>query len=497
MRANREIAFGCGLLLLAMATGVSAAQSENALVAAAKAKDHAAVTALVAGHGNVNVSQPDGATALHWASYWDALNTAQVLLDAGAEANAVNDYGVTPLALACDNGSAAMVTRLLQGGADPNAVRSTGETPVMTCARTGNLAAVDALLTYGAEPRGTDTLYGQTALMWAAGEGHAEVARLLVARGADVQARTSGGYTALLIAAREDERDLAGLLLDAGADVNAAAPDGTTALLVATVRGHADLAILLLERGANPNSAETGYTALHWAAGSWHTELTGRLRGIETGRDDEWRSMNEVRVGKVRLVEALLAHGADPQARLVSPPPQFGYASGRFRVSLVGATPFLLAAMDGNLDVMRALAAAGADPAIGTEEQTTPVMVAAGLGQVPAETRVQERDSLAAVRLTLELGADVNGVNQIGRTALHGAAHIRSDAIVQLLVEHGARINAADERGITPLMIAEGGGHILLPGLGGGTTADLLRALGGNETAPSNSTELYSQGAIR
>ena len=496
MRTNCELVFGCGLLLLVTAAGVSAAQSDNAVVAAAKAQDHAAVTALVAAQRAVNVPQPDGATALHWASYWDALDTAQVLLEAGAEVNAVNDYGVTPLALACDNGSAAMVTRLLQGGADPNVVRSTGETPVMTCARTGDLAAVDALLTYGAEPSGTDTLYGQTALMWAAGEGHAEVARLLVTRGADVQARTSGGYTALLIAAREDERDLAGLLLDAGADVNASAPDGTTALLVATVRGHADLAILLLERGANPNSAETGYTALHWAAGSWHTELTG-LRGIETGRDDEWRSMNEVRVGKVRLVEALLAHGADPQARLVKAPPQFGFASGRFRVSLIGATPFLLAAMDGNLDVMRALAAAGADPAIGTEEQTTPVMVAAGLGQVPAETRVQERDSLAAVRLTLELGADVNDVNQIGRTALHGAAHIRSDAIVQLLVDHGAQINAADVRGITPLMIAEGGGHILLPGLGGGTTADLLRALGGNETAPPNSTELYSQGAIR
>ena len=74
--------------------------------------------------------------------------------------------------------------------------------------------------------------------------------------------------------------------------------------------------------------------------------LTGRLRGIETDRDDEWRSMNEVRVGKLRLVEALLAHGADAEARLVSPPPQFGYASGRLRVSLVGATPFLLAAMD-------------------------------------------------------------------------------------------------------------------------------------------------------
>ena len=497
MPINHKLTFGCGSLVLVTAAGVSAAQSDNAVVAAAKARDHTAVTALVAEPRDVNAPQPDGATALHWASYWDALDTAQVLLDAGAGVNTANDYGVTPLALACDNGSAGMVTRLLQAGADPNAVRSTGETPLMTCARTGSLAAVDALLTAGADPGATESVRGQTALMWAAGEGHAEVVGLLVARGGNVRARSTGGYTALLIAAREDERGLAGLLLDAGADVNATAPDGTTPLLVAAVRGHADLAILLLERGANPNFGDAGYTALHWAAGSWHTELTGRLRGIETGRDDEWRSMNDVRVGKLRLVEALLSHGADPHARLAKSPPQFGYASGRFRVSLIGATPFLLAAMDGNLDVMRALAAAGADPGVGTHEQTTPVMVAAGLGQVPAETRVQERDSLAAVRLALELGADVNGVNQIGRTALHGAAHIRSDAIVQLLVDHGARINVADERGITPLMIAEGGGHILLPGLGGGSTADLLRDLGGDETAPSSSTEIYSQGAIR
>ncbi len=207
--------------------------------------------------------------------------------------------------------------------------------------------------------------------------------------------------------------------------------------------------------------------------------------------------MNEVKVGKLRLVEALLAHGADVNARLVTPPPQFGYASGRFRVSLVGATPFLLAAMDADVDVMRALAAAGADTDAATDEFTTPVMAAAGLGQVPAETQVTPEEALAAVRAALELGADVNQVNHEGRTALHGAAHIRADAIVQVLVDHGADINVADQRGVTPLMIAEGGGHILLPGLGGGSTADLLIALGATRTADSESTEIYSQGKIR
>jgi ankyrin repeat protein len=491
---THPLAYVCGLALLA--TSVTAVAAEYEVVAAAKAKDDAAVAMLIAGGADVNAPQPDGATALHWAAYWDSPATAARLLDAGAEVNAPNDYGVTPLALACDNASAGMVTRLLGRGADPNVARSTGETPLMSCARTGSVAAVAALLTNGADPSAAEPVRNQTALMWASSEGHAAVARLLLTAGANLRARTTSGYTALLIAARTDARELTSLLLDAGADVNAVAPDGTTSLLVATVRGHADLAILLLERGADPN-ASVGYTALHFAAGSWHTELTGRLRGIETDRDDEWRSMNEVRVGKLRLVEALLAHGADADARLVSPPPQFGYASGRFRVSLVGATPFLLAAMDADVEVMRALAVAGADTDAATDELTTPMMVAAGLGQVPAETQVSPAEALAAVRVALELGADVNQVNQMGRTALHGAAHIRSDAIVQVLVDHGARLNVEDGRGITPLMIAEGGGHILLPGLGGGSTADLLTALGATGTADSESTEIYSQGRIR
>ena len=496
MSADVKCVLRCWLVLLWTGVSISAAQTGGRLVDAVKQQDYAAATELVTRPVDVNIPQPDGATALHWATYWNASDMVDRLVDAGADLDAMNDYGVTPLALACDNGAAAMVIRLLEAGADPNVARATGETPLMTCARTGTLDAVHALLARGAEPSAAESWHDQTALMWAAGEGHTEVARALVEHGADVHARSSGGFTALLIAARENDPELARLLLAAGADVHDTAPDGTTPLLVATVRGHVALAIVLLEQGADPDAAGTGYTPLHWAAGSWHTELTGRLRGIATDRDDEWRALNGIRTGRLELVEALLAHGADPQARLVSAPPQFGYASPRFRVSLVGATPFLLAAMDAHVGVMRALSAAGVDPQVGTEEHTTPLMVAAGLGQVPAETRVTAPDALAAVRFLLARGADVNQANDVGRTALHGAAHIRSDAIVQLLVEHGARVDVEDQRGITPLMIAEGGGHILLPGLGGGTTAELLRALGSAETT-SSFIEIFKQGPIR
>ncbi len=458
-----------------------AEEGGRGLIEAVRADDAKAVVAFLERGADARAAQPDGATALHWASYRDAVGLADLLIAAGADLDAANDYGVTPLALACENGSAHMVRRLLAAGADPNAARTTGETPLMTCARTGGVAAAEALLAAGADPNSAESWRGQTALMWAAGEGHTLVARTLVAHGADVRARSAAGFTPLLIAAREDRPALARLLLDAGADVNAEAPDGLTPLLVATLRGHAALAISLLGRGADPNARGAGYTALHWAAGSWHTELTGSLRGIATERDEEWRSLNGLRAGRLALVDALLAHGADPDARLAAHPPQFGFASQRFRVSLTGATPFLLAAMDGNLAVMRALAAAGADLHLPTEQGTTPLMMASGLGRVPAETRVTEGASLEAVRFLLERGADINAANGDGRTALHGAAHVRSDALVQLLADHGAAVRAGDRRGITPLMIAEGGGHILLPGLGGGSTADLLRALGGGE----------------
>ena len=494
MRAIRCVS-GCGLALLLSAGSVAGA-NDGSLIGAVRAQDAEAVEALVGASADVNAPAADGATALHWAAYHDALPLADLLLHAGGDVDAANDYGVTPLSLACDNGSAAMVARLLEAGAEPDAARSTGETPLMTCARTGSFQAVRALLDAGANPSAAETWQGQTALMWAAAESHTEIVRALVEKGADIRARTAGGFTALSIAAREDEPELATLLLNAGADVNAMAPGGATPLLVAIVRGHTRLAMFLLEQGADPNAGEAGYTPLHWAAGSWHSELTGSLRGIETARDEEWRSLNGVRDGKLDLVEALLAHGADPDVRLVDHPPQFGFASQRFRVSIAGATPFLLAAMDANVAVMSALVAAGADTRLATDEGTTPLMVAAGLGRVPAETRVTEADTLDAVQFALDLGAEVNATNLVGRSALHGAAHIRSDAAVQLLVDRGATVQVADQRGITPLMIAEGGGHILLPGLGGGSTADLLRALGGAETTESF-IDIYNEGAIR
>ncbi|MBM42521.1 MAG: hypothetical protein CL483_11435 [Acidobacteria bacterium] len=481
----------------ALVLGASAPMVAQSPLEAAKAGAWGQLASVLAAGAKVDASQPDGATALHWAAYHDAPDGVSLLLRHGAAPDVQNDYGVTALSLACENGSANVVSRLVAAGANPNLARETGETPLMTCARTGDVQAVTALLDAGADHAEGDAWYGQTALMAAAGEGHTDVAAALVARGADVRARSFRGFTALLIAARHDVPGLAQLLIEAGADVNAATPDGLTPLLVAVVRGHVDAAIALLERGAEPNHAATGYTPLHYAAGAWHTELTGNLQGIETAREAEWRFLNEVGPGRLRLVEALLAHGADPDARLEKSPPAFGFASARFRVSMLGSTPFLLAALDADVPVMRALAAAGADLSLTTNEGTTPLMVAAGLGQVPAETRVTPGQSLEAVTFLLGRNAPVNAINDRGRSALHGAAHIRSDLIVQLLFDHGAELDVVDDRGITPLMIAEGGGHILLPGLGGGSTAELLKELGSASFDPAAMIENYNEGRIR
>ncbi len=496
MSASVRYVVGSAVTLL-LTVSPSVAQTDYQLIDAVKSQDEATVRLLINQQSDINAVQPDGATALHWASYVNDLELAKLLVDAGASLDAANDYGVTPLALACDNGSAQMVTYLVAAGASVKLTRSTGETPLMTCARTGALKAVQVLLDHGADPNVAEEWHGQTALMWAAAERHIDVVRMLLENNADVHAVSEAGSTVLLIAARENEPEIVSLLVEFGANVNDMAPDGVTPLIVATVRGHAALAMRLLEYGADPNTIATGYTALHWASGSWHTELTGNLRGIATERDAEWQSMNGVRSGKLDLVRSLLQHGADPDARLAREPPQYGYASPRFRVSLLGATPFTLAAMDGNVSVMRALVEADADTTLGTDGNTTPLMLAAGLGRVLAETRVTEDISIDAVRYVLELGADVNAVNEVGRTPLHGAAHVRSDTVVQLLVDYGAAVNAADERGVTPLMIAEGGGHIFLPGLGGGSTADLLRELGSDRTAPSSFIENFTEGQTR
>jgi len=463
----RAITLGRAAFLLSFLVWADPAAGQDGLrlVEAARNGDAAAVRALVEVHAPVDATQPDGATALHWAVHRDDLDIADVLLRADADANATNELGVAPLSLACTNGSATMVEKLLAHGADADQALPTGVTPLMTCARTGNVDAVESLLARGARVNHRETVRGQTALMWAVAEKHASVAAALVAAGADVRARSHGEFTPLLFAAQQGDAASARLLLDTGVDVNEVGGDGSAALLVATESRHPQMVRFLLEAGADVDAIGAGRTALHAA--------------VQQKRED--------------IVELLLAGGADLDARLLRRLPRvpgdLSVTSGP--LSMVGATPFWLAAKFADLDLMRLLADGGADTRLANEGGTTPLMVAAGIGWVDGSDRYgrvkfsddpvrRERHDLEAVELAIALGGDVNAVNDHGQTAMHGAAYMGGDTIVRFLADRGAPVDVADNDGWTPLSIAEGlyvGGTFQVRP----TTAALLRQLGAGQ----------------
>lgn len=457
------------MLSLALASAVGA-RGGHRLADAVEQKDFAAVDGLLRAGADVNGAQGDGATALHWAVYLNEAPLVDRLIAAGANVNAANDHGVTPLGLACENRNEAIIDALLRRGADPNASVSFGESALMTASRAGTVAGVKALLARGAKVDVAERSHGQTALMWAVSERHPDIVRLLIEAGADVRARSRvrrrtvqvanrygdqnsvrgvteidlGGFTPLLFAARSGDVESARLLLAAGADVNEMAPGGASALVMAAHSGQGRVAQLLAERGADVHSAGAGYTALHAAV----------LRG---DRD---------------LVSTLLARGADPAARLTKGTPSRYYSKDyAFNESLVGAAPLWLASRYGEAEIMRQLVAIGADPRVTAPDGSTTLMAAIvptrGLGTFRVGDRREryqgqadvaakgdgedEAATLETARLALDLGADVNAVDNAGDTALHVAASLGARSVVRLLVERGARLETKNKRGQTAL----------------------------------------------
>ena len=497
---------GVWIALICTSARVIGAAPDTRLIDAARRVDVDAVRRLIEQGADVNLPQADGATALHWAAHRNDLAIADLLIRAGARMDAADEGGITPLGLACLNASPAMVERLLKAGANPNTGR---ESAVLSPARSGNVEVMKRLLAHGGDANAKEAARGQTALMWAVAEKHAGVARVLLDHGADVKAKTvpvrtagpgrggggfgggsngANGFTPLLFAVRAGDLASVQLLTGAGANVNDTAADGLSALVLATVRAHVDIAMFLLAHGADANLAGAGYTALHWASGSWETELT--VTSITPDREgEEWRTIAGLRERRVDLVKALLAHGADPNARVRRTPPRAGSSKNPGLPELVGATPFVIAAVGGAADVMRVLADHGADLRLTTSSKGTALMAAAGLGRAIGEVLVPESANLAAAKLLFELGAvDVNAVDTLGNSALHYAAFMRRDSIVQLLVERGARLEVANLYGETPLFLAE----VVIQFAGGGrtetgptSTGTLLRKLGAKPAKPA------------
>jgi uncharacterized protein len=429
---------------------------------------------------DARATQPDGTTALHLAVQADREDKVAALLAAGANPNAFNRYGITPLWLAATNGSTPVIRLLLKAGANPAAQLPNGETALMAAAHTGRPEPVKLLLEAGSNPNTRETSEGETALMWAAAENHGEAIRTLIHGGADPNLHAKaldlppmdwaqvgmvstilprGGFTALMYAARQDAKDAARALAESGTDLNAQDPDGTTALEFAIINQHYDLAALLLEKGADPNVADsTGMTAVYAAV-----DMIGFRSDI--GRPA--RALPD-KLGVMDVLRLALEHGGNPNAQLRKP--ILGRHHGFGDAALGdGATPLMRAAKSTDLDAMRLLIKAGADASLGMKNGSNPVLLLAGTRVGPGSSADKVVESL---RLLVEHGANVNAANQRGERALHLAARQGSNALVRTLVELGANLNATDSSGKTALDVVTQPGPTARP-----ETAAILREL--------------------
>ena len=487
MRTARQFVASCAAAGMLLASTAGAANDDRQAADAAERQDWKALQELVTTQADLGGPQPDGATALHWATHWDNLAAVDLLLGAGADPDARTDLGLSPLFLAAENGSADVAARLLAAGADAAAaLPAEGETVLMRAAHSGSADIAQRLLEAGARVNARTTKSGQSALMWAVSEGHADVVRLLVAASADVHAVSAGHYTPLLFASRAGNAPIAEMLIAAGARVDRV-DGGPAPLVVAIDHGRVELARFLLRSGAQADiMLPNGDTPLGAAM-----LIGGRQRGY-----DPDAPVYEP-PGKLDLVRELIAAGADvnrrrgvpePGSRVYSPdgqasgfdrgptdPDNFGVAR-----SLTGASPFWIAAHKADVTLMRLLLDHGADPAVAAADGTTPLMVAAGLGH--AGDRYEKFWSFdaadEAVKLLVDLGADVNAVNDAGFSALHGAAFVGADAAAAHLVAHGANLDAQDFIDRTPYRIAQGhkGGGMSF--VSRPTTVALLEGLG-------------------
>jgi len=498
MNVRRYAALG----IVLGAVSLSAAGENLRLVDAVKQGNFTAAKALIAQKTNVNAAEPDGMTALHWAVRANDLPTVQLLVRAGANVNAASRYGMTPIIFAAENGDPRVVAALLKAGANPNSALPEGQTALMTAARTGDVDTIKLLVETGAKVDTKEQWQGQTALMWAASQNNAAAVRALVAAGADKNERSKllsfpefkwetsgmvvtvlprGGWTPLMYAARDGAAAAIAALADAKADLNATDPDGTTALMYAITNAHFDTAAVLIEKGADPNVADsTGTTALYSAV-DMHT--MGPMLSRPSPKLVDTRDASDI----VRL---LIAKGANVNVRLKRP------IIGRHHTPTgdaslgEGTTPLARAAKSNDLQLMKILLDAGADPKLTLKDRTTVLMIASAGGAVvgayAVAIPVTEDSSIEAIKLCLDRGVDINAFNTSGTTAVHAAVQRGGQKVVRYLAEHGAKLDMKNKQGRTPLDIALGVGATAGRGGGGGrrggggpsaAMADLLRSL--------------------
>jgi ankyrin repeat protein len=405
-----------------------------------------AIAALAVAVGALAAPPADtSASALHWAAHDSDLGAVRRLLAEGADPNLANRFGVTPLHEAATVGNAELLELMLDAGGNANAAFGEGETVLMTAARTGDLESVKALIAHGGKVDATEQWHGQTALMWAAIENHADVVQALIEAGAEVdrastkhdwvkisysegnvpKTRDLGGLTALQFAARQGSIEAVEKLLDAGADANTAEPMyELTPLELAIVNGHYTLAKRLIARGVNVDD------------GSLYLAVDTRNLGYYAQRPNPPEKDGEVT--NLDIVAALLEAGANPNLPYTGGIPERTVA-GEIAVP-PGATPLDRAAAASDFPVVEALLAHGADPRLVTEDGTTPLMLLAGYSrQRGAAFTGNDPKRLALIRTMLEKGADVHAVHtDTTNDAMFFARQRKAPEIVALLEEFGA-----------------------------------------------------------
>ena len=422
-------------------------------------------------------TEPDGPTALHRAVRQNDLPTVEALLKAGADAKAATRYGVTPIAIAALNGNAAILRRLLDAGVDPNSAAPNGETALMTAARTGSVEAVSVLVDRGAKVNAADRTHEQTALMWAVLENHPAMVKLLLDRGAEINAHTrvvrpkgeyvparpaaasgtgiirqralptpDGGMTPLLFAVRDGNAEMVRLLLDRGADIQQSSGNHTTPLIIALLNGQTGIATELLTRGADANAVDDYKRGPLFAAIDLRNFNHEKYPDLPTdGREP------------LDLIKTLLKKGANTNQRTDTVPVHGLMQFDASWVNFDGQPPFVRAALSGDIEVMRLLLEYRADPNIATTQGTTALMAASGINWIPGQTYSHtEAEYVEAVKLCLDRGADVNATNTLALTAMHGAANRGWESIIQILADHGAKLDVKDIAGRTPMIFAQG-----------------------------------------